>query len=53
MKTELEILFVGYEDPKHSSFGGYEKITNMPNTSFLDVKIYHLVLFLLGCEGKS
>lgn len=52
-KDNLKILFVGYEDPKHSSFSGYEKITKMPDTSFLNVKNLPFGFIPLGMRGKK
>lgn len=52
-EDKLKILFVGYEDPKHSSFGGYEQITKMPDTSFLDVKNLPFGFIPLGARGKK
>ncbi len=53
MEKKLKVLYSGYVDPKHSKFGGYEKIISMPDTSFLDARRLPFGFIPLGVKGKK
>lgn len=49
----MEILFVGYRDDKHSKFGGYDRIIDFPNSSYLNASNLPFGFFKPGQRGKG
>lgn len=49
----MKILFVGFRDKRHSSAGGYDKIAQYPQSSYISDKQVPLGSIPVGKRGKS
>lgn len=48
----MKLLYVGYRDPRHSKFGGYDWITKFPNSDYLEDKKAFFNMIKFGTSGK-
>ncbi len=49
----MKILFAGYRDSRHSKFGGYDYITQFPESDYLDAKKMPFGFIPVGKKGKK